>query len=119
VNINTLLPSNTTLAYTQNNQLKSLIKCTGCDIIFSRKDALTRHLKQNKCKKTCIVKENDIELIKKEMEENKKYYEKEMERLRDIIQKSLKIHPKTLHKINNTLNSNNTINNNLFVQLWH
>ena len=99
-------------------------KCSNCDIIFSRKDSLTRHIKKNKCKKIIIepIKNEDINEIKKEMAE----YKAEMERLKDIIQKSLKIHPQTLKKINNELSNNiinsnnitnNTINNNLYVQI--
>ena len=74
---------------------------------------------------------NDIELLKIEMEkkieDNEKKsqkeiaeYKAEMEKLKEIIQKSLKIHPQTLKKINNTLNNTNngTINNNItYVQL--
>jgi len=40
---------------------------------------------------------------------------KEMEKLKDMLQKALKIHPKTLNKINTQLNNNTT--NNIYVQL--
>jgi hypothetical protein len=67
--------------------------------------------------KTC--NNNKIELILKENEEMKK----EMYQLKNLLQKSLKIHPKTLNKINNQLinqncNNNNTIHNTInIVQL--
>ena len=94
-------------------------KCTLCNIIFSRKDALTRHINKNRCKSENVdideIKKENIE-IKKEMLE----YKKEMEKLKEMLQKSLKIHPKTLTKINKQLNNNtqnnNTINN-IYVQL--
>jgi hypothetical protein len=46
---------------------------------------------------------------------------KQMQELKDLIQKSMKIHPKTLQKINNQLNMNNNgiINNNFVVQLGY
>ena len=43
--------------------------------------------------------------------------EKEMLELKELLQKSLKIHPKTLQKINNQLNNNGTINNITIIQL--
>jgi len=92
-------------------------KCVFCNIIFSRKDSLLRHINKNRCKNDNIpVEKNEIEEIKKENLEMKKEmieYKAEMEKLKIIIQKSLKIHPKTLQKINNQLNNinNGTINN--------
>ena len=89
-------------------------KCNFCNIIFSRKDSLNRHINKNRCKKEKTT-ENKIEKM-----------QKEIENLKNLLQKALKIHPKTLKKINNELNNNNinsnnttnnTINNNLYVQL--
>jgi hypothetical protein len=40
-----------------------------------------------------------------------------MEKLKAMLQKSLKIHPKTLNKINNQLNNSGTINNITIIQL--
>jgi hypothetical protein len=102
-----------------NHQNVEQKKCTLCNIIFSRKDALTRHLNKKRCKSENLdideIKKENIE-IKKEMLE----YKKEMEKLKEMLQKSLKIHPKTLTKINKQLNNNtqnnNTINN-IYVQL--
>jgi uncharacterized C2H2 Zn-finger protein len=90
-------------------------KCSLCNIIFSRKDSLTRHINKNRCKSdnridNKKIKEDKMEKMEKEMLE----YKKEMELLKTQLQKALKIHPKTLQKINNQLNNinNGTINNN-------
>jgi len=83
-------------------------KCNFCNIIFSRKDSLTRHINKNRCKCDNKLKNEDkIEKMEKEMLE----YKKEIADLKNLLQKSLKIHPKTLQKINNQLNNNGTINN--------
>jgi len=92
-----------------------VLKCKNCDKEFTFKQNRWRH------EKTCeVIKEKqnkieDIEEIKKEMLE----YKKEMERLKDMLQQALKVHPKTLTKINKQLNNTNNgiINNNIIVQL--
>jgi len=94
-------------------------KCSFCNIIFSRKDSLTRHINKNRCKIE-INKIEDIDTIKKENIEIKKEMldqRKEMEFLKNQLQKALKIHPKTLQKINNQLNNSGTINNVTIIQL--
>ena len=91
-------------------------KCNFCNIIFSRNDSLTRHINKNRCKnetKKEQYKDDEILEMKKEMLE----YRKEMELLKDQLQKALKIHPKTLQKINTQLNNNGTINNTVIIQL--
>jgi len=84
-----------------------VIKCRNCNKEFTFKQNRWRH--EKKCKE---VKDNNLhekmDLITKENEEMKK----EMEKLKDMLQKSLKIHPQTLKKINNQLNINNTNNTN-------
>ena len=93
--------------------------CTLCDIVFSRKDALTRHINKNRCK-NIEIKNDKIDKIEKENEEMKREnleIKKEMEKLKEMLQKSLKIHPKTLNKINSQLNNNGVINNINIVQL--
>ena len=87
-----------------------------------------------KHEQTCKTKNiniNDIEIMKKEIEKSKLEIEKtkketdkilednkkEMEKLKAMLQKSLKIHPKTLNKINNQLNNSGTINNITIIQL--
>ena len=100
--------------------------CTSCNIVFSRKDALTRHINKNRCK-NIEIKNDKIEKIEKEnieikttnakIEKENLEIKKEMEKLKEMLQKSLKIHPKTLNKINSQLNNNGVINNINIVQL--
>ena len=90
-------------------------KCNNCNIIFSRKDSLTRHINNNRCKKEKI-NSKDIEILKLKqlIEKQQEDSKKEMLELKNMLQKALKIHPKTLNKINNQLinqNCNNTMNN--------
>jgi len=91
----------------EQHQNKSENKCIFCNIIFSRKDSLTRHINKNRCINE-KSKDDKIEKIEKENIEMKA----EMAKLKDMLQKALKIHPKTLQKINNQLNNNGIINNN-------
>ena len=113
--------------------------CRKCNKVFKFKQSRWKH--EKKCTIEPIKKE-EINEIKKEMLEYKmetqkemlEYqkeiaeYKAEMLKLRDILQKSLKIHPKQLQKINNTLNNTNITNNNTlnnitnnitYVQLGH
>ena len=102
---------------------EKIIKCTNCNITFTRVDSLTRHINKKRCKgENEEIKNENIEFlkIKKEMLEYKKRDEirqKELEKLKDLLQKSLKIHPKTLQKINNQLNNHGNINNITIYQL--
>ena len=98
-------------------------KCKNCNKELSDRISRWRH------EKTCdnnsskddkidlVLKENLI--MKKQIKEIEKNSQKEIEKLKDLLQKSLKIHPKTLTKINKQLNNNNNgiINNNIYVQL--
>ena len=89
-------------------------KCYDCNIVFSRKDSLMRHINKNICIKKIDNKSeiNEIKEIKKKNESLEKQNEeikKEMLELKKMLQKALKIHPKTLQKINKQLNNN--INN--------
>jgi hypothetical protein len=96
------LHTNTTI-HTTETHIKVENKCINCDAHFSRKDSLKRHMDANKCNK----KDNKIDLIIKENLEMKK----EMEHLKSMLQSALKIHPKTLNKINNQLNVSGNMNN--------
>jgi hypothetical protein len=88
-----------------------MYECRKCNKKYKYFQGRWRH------EKTC--NNNKMELILKENEEMKK----EMQQLKNLLQKSLKIHPKTLNKINNQLinqncNNNNTIHNTInIVQL--
>ena len=99
--------------------------CKKCNKNFNSRQSRWRHYK------ICLVENKTINIIDKDKENNnneilKLKYEKdkeilelrkEMEKLKDIIQKSIKIHPKTLQKINNQLNNHGTINNITIIQL--
>lgn len=65
---------------------------------------------RRKCKLSNNINSSEIYEIKKQIEE-----------LKELVQKSMKIHPKTLQKINNQLNMNNNgvINNNFIIQLGY
>jgi len=92
------------------NESANQFNCRKCDKVFKFKQSRWKH------EKTCKEEINNIaqiELIKTEMENYKKETQLEMQKLRDIIQKSLKIHPKTLQKINNNLNNSNNNSNNI------
>jgi DNA-directed RNA polymerase subunit RPC12/RpoP len=84
--------------------------CINCKKPFKSRQGKWVH------EKTCNnIKEDKIDIVMKENIEMKK----EMEKLKDMLQKALKIHPKTLTKINKQLNNTNNgiINNNIIVQL--
>jgi len=113
---------------------KNVVKCTKmfdkkyickkCNKIFNNRKTKWSHEKL--CKEEDITQLKD-ELKKKELDnkilENK--FEEFKKQMVDIINKSCKIHPKTLHKINKQLNNNisninsnnTTINNNMIIQL--
>jgi len=91
------------------------IICNKCNKDFSRPDSLSRHITKNRCKK--IINKDDKDLKIEKMEKEMLEYKKEMEKMKELLQKSLKIHPKTLQKINNQLNNNGTINNITIIQL--
>jgi uncharacterized C2H2 Zn-finger protein len=110
----------------ETHQIPPKNTCSLCKIIFSRKDSLTRHINKNRCKIPILetpslekLETSEILEIKKENLEMKA----EIDNLKNLLQKSLKIHPRTLNKINNQLNNTNniTINNNSIniVQLGH
>jgi hypothetical protein len=86
--------------------------CTNCEKIFTRKDSLNKHINLNRCKCEKNNKTELINILKKEVLNDPIF--------KNELLKSLKIHPKTLQKINNQLNNNNinngTINYNI-VQL--
>jgi len=77
--------------------------CKICNKSFNFYQSRWRHEKT--CKKE-DKNDNKIKLL-----------EKEIEKLKEMFQQQLKIHPKTLNKINNQLNNSGTINNITIVQL--
>jgi hypothetical protein len=81
--------------------------CVYCNKKFQYRQGKWKH------EKICKEKDNKTDEIKKLKEE----MHKQLEDLKDLIQKSMKIHPKTLQKINNQLNNNGIINNNIVIQV--
>lgn len=71
---------------------KKIIKCENCNKIFS-----SRYTKYEHKKKVCNKKNNCTEI----------------EELKEMLNKKLKIHPKTLQKINKELSNINITNNNI------
>ena len=102
-----LLPQNPQLSNKTNTDTDNLIRCNYCKKKLSRIDNKTRHEKT--CKKKLqssiideLEKENETNILKKEIVELKN-------QLQEVLQ-TLKIHPKTLKKINNNIQNNNTNN---------
>ena len=92
--------------------------CLTCKKPFKSRQGKWAH--ERICKKEITIEDNKMDLVIKENIDIKKElseYKKEMENLKNLLQKSLKIHPKTLNKINNQLNNNGTINNITIIQL--
>jgi hypothetical protein len=83
-------------------------ECCKCGLKFNSRQTKWAH--EKKCK------ENNNEKIEKLEKENLET-KKELENLKNMLQKALKIHPKTLNKINNQLNNSGTINNVTIIQL--
>jgi len=94
---------------------KKVYSCEFCNKTFKRIDYLKKHTSLNRCKIKNNIEMENLQL-KKENEELKLNFQKQMdemkEQLRQLLNKNCKIHPKTLQKINNQLNNNiNTQNN--------
>ncbi len=83
----------------------NLYKCKNCDNEYKHRSSKSKH------EKTCKPKDNnkiEIDEIKKQNEK----LENQIVELKELLLKSMKIHPKTLQKINNQLNNEtNNINN--------
>ena len=112
----------------KNTSENNNIICEYCKTTFTRNDSLKKHftrckirasarklISDNKLKEENEKLKNEMELFKTEMAVMKK-------QLLSIMNKQCKIHPKTLQKINNTLNNNNLNNscnttNNIIIQL--
>ncbi len=97
----------------ENESGRNIIKCEFCNKTFSKKSNLQKHINLNRCKK-----KNDIILsLKKENEELKMNFQKEItelkEQIKELMNKNCKIHYKTLQKINTQNNIQNQQNINI------
>ncbi len=73
-------------------------KCKFCDKTYKFIQGRWKH--EQKCKKDTKINDDKIMILEGQIEE-----------LKDLLLKAMKIHPKTLNKINKQLNNNGTINN--------
>ena len=108
-----LTPKNAKNVFVNSKSNQIMYKCEFCNKCFARKDNLTKHLNFNRCKK-----KNDIILsLKKENEELKINFQKEIlelkEQVKELMNKNCKIHYKTLQKINTQNNIQNQQNINI------
>jgi hypothetical protein len=107
---------------TTHNEEETKYKCIKCNKPFKFRQGKWAH---EKICKQLEVDSVEIELIKEiqksklETEKKLETQNKEIENLKLMLQKALKIHPKTLNKINNQLNNSGTINNITIIQLGH
>ena len=107
---NSNIPQNTSiLPQNTSKKINKMVRCKYCNKKFNRLDNMNRHMK------ICKVKNEKEKSIILKMEKEKNKYKDEIkrlkERLRDKMNKSCKMHYKTLQKINNQLNNNITKNN--------
>ena len=82
--------------------------CIHCNKIFLRKFCVDRHEINCKYKND---NSSEIKILKEKLEQKDKEFSNYKIQLLDIINKTCKIHPKTLQKINKQLINNGTINN--------
>jgi hypothetical protein len=73
-------------------------RCKYCNKLFKFRQGKWKH------EKKCINKKEDPKLYK---------LENEVKELKTLLQKAMKIHPKTLQKINNQLNNSSVVNGNV------
>jgi hypothetical protein len=101
----------TPIEFSKNN---NKYECKHCLNIFSRNDSLNRHYMRCKIKNSNQnSKDEIINFLKQTIDEQKKLFEKQMiemkNQLIETMNKSCKVHPKTLQKINKQLNGDNNI----------
>jgi len=105
------------------NVVENVVKnniCKNCN--KSLADRISRWKHEKICMQKNLEEENnemkkELLVIKNEKDREILELRKEIEKMKDMFQKQLKIHPKTLQKINNQLNNSGTINNITIVQL--
>ena len=86
--------------------VKKTTECIYCNKVLA--DRISRWRHEQKCnKKIDDIHEDKLILLEQQNEK----LESKIEELKDLLLKSMKIHPKTLNKINKQLNNNGVINN--------
>ena len=92
-----------------NKLINNEIKCDYCKTIFTRKDSLKKHYNRCNTKQSNDNKlKEENELLKEQLKENTTKVD-EMTKMFHTLLKKIKVHPKTLQKINNTIKSGNPI----------
>jgi uncharacterized C2H2 Zn-finger protein len=128
---NEILPPNSTnntainknICATQDkSQDTKALRCSFCNNEFSRSDSLKRHMDKCKVKiNNDKSKDEIIAMLQETIKEERALFQKQFlemqestkQQLLQLMNKQCKTHPKTLQKINNQLNANNSnINSN-------
>jgi len=115
--ITSKMPQNSTI------QVKNKLSCSFCGKQLSRLDNLKRHEQKCKIENENPIKFNELkkqnEKLEKQIEELKNTQKEEFEKFKQELLKSMKIHPKTLQKINSQLGNivNGDVNNNIVIQV--
>jgi hypothetical protein len=89
--------------------------CLYCDLVFSRKDALTRHINQNRCKvkvELNVEKEKMFKLLLEQKEEEIKEKDERLVKLESMIKEQNDKITELIKKIKpSSITNNNTLNN--------
>jgi hypothetical protein len=110
-----ITPPNTSNSLNTLSTQNTMKHCIYCKKHYTRKDNLTRHYKICKKNTTVQVSNEILEenfLLKEELSNMSKTIEELKIQMTNILNKQCKEHPKTLIKINKQLNLNNSIVNN-------
>ncbi len=93
--------------------------CKYCNKAYKHFQSRWKHEQKCKIENKNPIKFNELkkqnEKLEKQIEELKNIQKEELKKFKMEIMKSMKIHPKTLQKINNQLNNNGIVNNNNIV----
>jgi len=110
----------------QPKVIPNIIKCSNCEAIFKHKQSKWKHERNCKSTELLLLKEKFVN-YEKERKEMEELFIEQINNVKketlELLNKTCKIHPKTLNKINkqlninNTLNDNKVINNNIIIQL--
>jgi len=114
----------------QPKVIQPIIKCSKCERIFKYRQGKWKHEQHcnyDKNKELLLLQEK-ISNYEKEKEQLEKLFTEQLNAMKketlELLNKTCKVHPKTLNKINkqlnvtnNTLNDNKVINNNIIIQL--
>jgi hypothetical protein len=98
----------------EEKEIIDVVTCKFCHKKYSSRQNRWKHEKicKEKCKENEIENKDEIiQILKESILEIKKNQEEQMEQFKKECLKAMKIHPRTLQKINKQLNNFGTINN--------